>query len=143
MVLATSIQTNGTLGELTVPAKCPDVLEWIRKKLKQPGLQFQGKISEKDSWVTVFAESGSDSDDNINQHILGGNFQEEIFVGSIVVMLSTSSNEDNYDKSSTCYVNLKPSEYETLYSGWTFEDEDNDDANEIDDEDCEDENEEC
>ena len=123
MVLATCIQASGILQELNVPAKCADVLEWLRTKTKQPGLQFQGKIQDKDNWVTIFAESGDDDDDNINQHVLGGNFQDEIFVGSMAVMLSSSSNADNYDKPSSVYQNLKPSEYETIYSSWTFEGE--------------------
>ena len=137
MVLATCIQASGVLQELTVPAKCPDVLEWLRTKTKQPGLQFQGKIQDKDNWVTIFAESGSDDDDNVNQHVLGGNFQDEIFVGSMVVMLSANSNADNYDKPSSVYTNLKPSEYETIYSSWTFEGEssDEDEENEVGDDD--------
>jgi DNA-directed RNA polymerase subunit M/transcription elongation factor TFIIS len=123
MVFGTSIQTNGSLHEINVPAKTADVLEWLRTKLKQSGLQYQGKIADKDAWVTIFAECGTDSDDNINQHVLGGNFQEEIFTGNIAVMLSKSSNEDNYDKPASAYLNLKPAEYETRYSSWTFEDE--------------------
>jgi DNA-directed RNA polymerase subunit M/transcription elongation factor TFIIS len=126
MVLVTSVQPAGSLVELNVPAKSADVLEWLRTKLKQPGLQFQGKIQDKDkdSWVTVFAESGSeDDDDNINQHVLGGNFQDEVFVGCIVVMLSKNSNADNYDKSASVYTNLKPADYETIYASWTFEGE--------------------
>ncbi len=130
MVIATTIQTNGSLHEVNVPAKCADVLEWLRTKTKQPCLQYQGKIKDKDSWIAVFAESGSDSDDNINQHILGGNFQEEIFVGTIAVMLTKSSNEDNYDKPSSAYINLKPADYENMYSNWTFDEEDEDDDNE-------------
>ena len=129
MVLATGIQVGGTLQELSVPAKSADVLEWMRTKLKQPGLQFQGKIQDKDkeSWVTVFAESGSeDDDDAVNQHVLGGNFQDEVFVGCIIVMLSKNSNADNYDKSAAAYTNLKPAEYETIYSSWTFEGESSD-----------------
>ena len=127
MVIATTIQTNGSLHEVNVPAKCADVLEWLRTKTKQPCLQYQGKIKDKDSWVAVFAESGSDSDDNINQHVLGGNFQEEIFVGTIAVMLTKSSNEDNYDKLSSEYINLKTCDYEAMYANWTFDDEDDDD----------------
>ena len=127
MVLATSIQATGALQELTVPAKSADVLEWLRTKLKQPGLQFQGKIQDKETWVTVFAESGcEDEDDNINQHVLGGNFQDEVFVGCIVVMLSKNSNADNYDKSASVYSNLKPADYETIYASWTFEGESSD-----------------
>jgi hypothetical protein len=142
MVIATSIQIAGSLHELTIPAKCADVLEWLRTKLKQPGLQYQGKISDKDSFVTIFAENGSDSDDNINQHILGGNFQDEIFVGTIIVMLSKSSNEDNYDKPASVYQNLKPTEYETLYAGWTFEDDEEDEPVEDDESAVEEEEEE-
>lgn len=134
MVIITTIQTNGSLHEVNVPAKCSDVLEWLRTKLKQPGMQYQGKIADKDVWVCVFAECGSDSDDNINQHVLGGNFQEEIFIGTIAVMLSKSSNEDSYDKASNTYMNLKPSEYETLYSGWTFEEEEEEEPEEEEEE---------
>ena len=127
MVLATSIQATGALQELTVPAKSVDVLEWLRTKLKQPGLQFQGKIQDKETWVTVFAESGcEDEDDNINQHVLGGNFQDEVFIGCIVVMLSKNSNADNYDKLASVYTNLKPADYETIYASWTFEGESSD-----------------
>uniref|UniRef100_A0A6C0AJK9 TFIIS-type domain-containing protein n=1 Tax=viral metagenome TaxID=1070528 RepID=A0A6C0AJK9_9ZZZZ len=126
MVVATCIQASGTLQELAVPAKSADVLEWLRTKTKQPGLQFQGKIQDKDNWITIFAESGSDDDDNVNQHVLGGNFADEIFVGSMVVMMSANSNADNYDKPSSLYQNLKPAEYETIYSSWTFEGESSD-----------------
>lgn len=136
MVLATSVQPAGSLQEVNVPAKSADVLEWLRGKLKQPGLQFQGKIQDKDSWVTVFAESGSeDEDENINQHVLGGNFQDEVFVGCIVVMLSKNSNADNYDKSAAAYSNLKPAEYETIYASWTFEGESSGDEEDAADED--------
>lgn len=147
MVLVTTIQPNGSLHEVTVPAKCADVLEWLRGKLKQPELQYQGKIHDKDQWVSVFAECGSDADENINQHVLGGNFQEEIFVGTMVVMLTKSSNEDNYDKPASAYLNLKPTEYEAMYSGWTFEDEDDEEEDEavvadVEEEEDADENEE-
>ena len=147
--MATCVQVSGTLQELTVPAKSADVLEWLRTKTKQVGLQFQGKIQDKDNWITIFAESGSDDDDNANQHVLGGNFSDEIFIGSMVVMLSANSNADNYDKPASAYQNLKPAEYETIYSSWTFEgessDEEEDEADaEVDadaDEDDENENE--
>jgi len=130
MVFATLIQPTGTLVEQNVPAKTADVLEWIRTKTKQPSIQFQGKIQDKDTWVSIFAESGTGEEDNINQHVLGGNFQEEIFVGSIVVMATHSTNTDNYEKPASAYVNLKPSDYEIVYANWTFEGEssDEDDA---------------
>jgi hypothetical protein len=115
---------------------------FFRAKLKQPDMQFHGKIQiqNKDQWVVVFGESGSDDldedDTKINQHVLGGNFQDEVFVGSIVMMLTANSNTDNYDKLPSAYMNLKPSEYETIYSNWTTVDEDDDD--EDDDESVED-----
>lgn len=133
MVAVVVVSPSGSLSELAVPAKTADVLVFFRAKLKQPDLQFHGKIQiqNKDQWVVVFGESGSedaDEDDNkINQHILGGNFQDEVFIGSIVMMLTTNSNTDNYDKLPSAYVNLKPTEYETIYSNWTTVDEDDDD----------------
>jgi len=134
MVLtATLVHPSGSLSELTIPTKTVDVLAWLRAKTKQPDLQFPGKIQSKERWVAVFAESGSDDDDDddkVNQHVLGGNFQDEIFVGSIVVMLTPNSNSDNYDKLPSAYINMKPSEYEVIYSNWTTVDEDDDDEDE-------------
>ena len=43
MVVGTVVLNNGTLNEVSIPAKTTDVLEWIRKKYKQPTIQFQGK----------------------------------------------------------------------------------------------------
>ena len=126
MVIATCIQVAGTLVELNIPAKTADVLEWLRTKLKQPGLQYQTKIATDDKFVTIFAESGDDDDDNVNQHILDG----EVYVGNIVTLLTKNSNTDNYEKSVSAYMNLKPAEYENIYSGWTFDNEDEDDEEE-------------
>ena len=137
MVLtATLVNPSGSLSELTIPTKTADVLAWLRTKTKQPDLQFHGKIQSKEKWVAVFAESGSDDDDDdekVNQHVLGGNFQDEIFVGSIVVMLTHNSNSDNYDKLPSAYVNMKPSEYEAIYSNWTTVDDEDDDDEEVED----------
>ena len=135
-VVVTVVHPSGSLSELTVPAKTTDVLSWFRTKLKQPDLQFHGKIQNKEQWVTVFAESGNDDeddDDKINQHILGGDFQDEIFVGSIVMMLTTHSNLDNYDKLPSAYVNLKSTEYETIYANWTTVDDDDEETTNDDD----------
>jgi len=145
MVYATSVQPSGALTDLNVPPKTADVLEWLRTKTKQPDLQFQGKIqSKEDGWVTIFAESGDEDADNVNQHVLGGNFQEEVFVGVIVAMLSTNPNPDNYDKPATAYGNLRSGEYEIIYSSWTFggdEDEEDEDAESTGDDDLEDDEE--
>jgi len=136
VVIATVVQPSGTLTELTIPTKTTDVLVWLRTKLKQPELQFHGKIQSKDRWVAVFAESGNDDeddDDKINQHVLGGDFQDEIFVGSIVMMLTASSNADNYDKLPIGYISMKPAEYETIYANWTCVDGDDEEDDEEDD----------
>jgi hypothetical protein len=131
VVAAVVVSPTGSLSELAVPAKTADVLVFFRAKLKQPDLQFHGKIQiqNKDQWIVVFGESGSEDadDDKVNQHVLGGNFQDEVFIGSIVMMLSANSNTDNYDKLPSSYTNLKPADYETIYSNWTTVDEDDDD----------------
>ena len=130
MVYATCIQTTGALTDLNIPAKTADVLEWLRTKTKQPELQFQGKIQSKgDGWVTIFAESGGEDSEDVNQHVLGGNFQEEIFVGVIIAMISSNSNMDNHDKPASAYNNLRSGEYEIIYSSWTFGGEDSSDDN--------------
>ena len=137
-VVATVVHPSGSLSELTVPAKATDVLSWLRTKLKQPELQFHGKIQNKEKWVSVFAESGNDDEDDdekINQHVLGGDFQDEIFVGSIVMMLTSYANSDNYEKLPSAYSNLKSTEYETIYSNWTTVDEDEDDNEDTNDDD--------
>lgn len=122
MVFATCIQVAGTLTELNIPAKTVDVLEWIRARLKQPGIQYQTKITSDDKFVTIFAENGEDDDDNVNQHVLDNG---EVYIGNIVVLLSKNLNTDNYEKPASAYLNLKPTEYESIYSRWTF-DNDND-----------------
>lgn len=130
VVIATIVHPSGALTELTIPTKTSDVLVWLRTKLKQPELQFHGKIQSKDRWVAVFAESGNDDeddDDKINQHVLGGEFQDEIFLGSIAMMLTSNSHADNYDKLPSGYISMKPSEYETIYANWTCVDEDEED----------------
>jgi DNA-directed RNA polymerase subunit M/transcription elongation factor TFIIS len=141
MVIATIIHTTGALNEVSIPTKTTDVLEWLRTKTKQPGLQYQFKIQDKDRWVSVFAESGDDDDDNVNQHVLGGASQEDVFVGSMAMMLSTNSNEDNYDKLPSAYLNLKPADYETMYSNWTFEGESTEEEEEAVEDEVEDEDE--
>ena len=120
MVVATCIQVTGAVTEINIPTKTLDVLEWLRTKLKQPGLQYQTKISSDDNFVTIFAESGEDDDDNVNQHVLDGG---DVYVGNIVALLTKNSNPDNYEKGASSYLNLKPSDYEGIYSRWTFDDD--------------------
>jgi len=121
MVAATSVASNGTLSEITIPAKTTDVLEWMRKKYKQPGIQFQGKVQDplkEDRWLSVFAKV-SDEEEDINQHMLPSPFDEESYSG-VILILATNSDSDEYEKLVSSYVNLPSDEYETLYHEWSF-----------------------
>lgn len=126
MVIATIIHANGSTGELSLPAKTADVLAWIRGKTKTPGLQYQGKLPDKDRWITVFAQPGDEEDEHVNRHMLPGDLQEETYVGPIVVLATSSSNPDTYDAPASAYQNLKPDEYDIVYASWTFDNEDTD-----------------
>jgi DNA-directed RNA polymerase subunit M/transcription elongation factor TFIIS len=121
MVLATLIASNGVLSDVTIPVKTADVLEWIRKKYKQAGIQFQGKIQDplkETRWLSIFAKV-SDDDEDINQHMLPAPLDEESYAGNIVIM-GTGSDTDEYEKPATSYVNLGCEDYETLYHEWSF-----------------------
>ena len=123
MVVATTIAVIGTLGEVTLPAKTTDVLEWLRKKYKQPGLQFQGKLINE---FTVFATPTEEEDENTNQHILPSPFHEDTFQGVIVIMKSNTTNTDEYDKPASAYVDLRSAEYDEYYASCSFGDDDDD-----------------
>jgi transcription elongation factor S-II len=138
MVIATIVATNGSLSDLTIPAKTTDVLEWIRKKYKQPGIQFQGKVQDplkEDRWLSVFAKV-SDEEEDINQHMLPSPFDEESYSG-VILILATNSDADEYEKLVTSYVNLPSDDYETLYHEWSFNmsDDEGEEENEEDEED--------
>lgn len=128
MVVATLIAVSGSLSEVSVPAKTADVLEWLRKKLKQPDLQFQGKLVHDEHTLAVFASPTEDEDENTNQHMLPPPFQEDTFAGSMVVMKSTSQNTDEYEKPASAYVDLKTPEYDEFYHSCVFEEEDEEEA---------------
>jgi DNA-directed RNA polymerase subunit M/transcription elongation factor TFIIS len=142
MVLATIIQHTGTFGEVTLPAKTADVLEWLRKKYKQPTMQFQGKLSNEETMYSVFAAPTEDEDEQTNQHILPPPLHDDSFQGTIVIMKSTSTNMDEYDKPASSYLDLRSSEYDEYYASVSFDqedesvheddnDDDNDDTDEI------------
>lgn len=131
MVVAVSIHPNGASSELTIPAKTTDVLAWLRTKLKNPNLQFHGKIADKDRWISVFAQTGSESDEHLNQHMLPGLLQEETFVGPIVVLATHSAREDGYDLPASAYQNLTTDEYDVVYSSWTFQEEEDEEEEEL------------
>jgi len=121
MVLATVVASNGVLSEVTIPAKITDVLDWMRKKYKQPGIQFQGKIQDplkETRWLNIFAKV-SDDDEDGNQHMLPAPLDEESYAG-VIIILASSSDSDDYDKLASSYVNLSREDYETLYNEWSF-----------------------
>jgi DNA-directed RNA polymerase subunit M/transcription elongation factor TFIIS len=116
MVVGISIIINGTLTEITIPVKTPDVLEWIRKKYKQPEIQFQGKIDDPlkdDRYLYIFAKVADDEEDP-NQHMLPAPFDDDSYSGSIVI-LASGSDQDEYEKLASSYMNLTKEEYETIY----------------------------
>lgn len=121
MVQATVVASNGTLSEVTIPAKTTDVLEWMRKKYKQSGIQFQGKIQDplkEERWLSIFAKIADDEEDS-NQHMLPSPLDEESYSG-VIVILATMSESDDYEKPITSYVNLGVEDYEALYHEWSF-----------------------
>ena len=145
MTYAVVILPNGTtINEVQIPAKTPDVLEWIRKKYKTPDYQFQGKIQnplKETQWLSIFACS-TGSEEHINSHMLPSPFDEETYTGNIVILASESEDQDQYDPHINCYQNLKADEYETLYQEWTFsleeeEEEENENENESEEDDTE------
>jgi DNA-directed RNA polymerase subunit M/transcription elongation factor TFIIS len=128
MVLATIIQHTGTFSEVTLPAKTADVLEWLRKKYKQPSMQFQGKLMhEEKPLYSVFAVPSEDEDEQTNQHILPPPFHDDSFQGTIVIMKSTSTNMDEYDKPASSYTDLRSSEYDEYYASVSFDQEEQED----------------
>lgn len=141
MVNGVVISINGTLGDLTIPIKTADVLDWIRKKYKNNGIQFQGKIQDptkETRWLSIFA-CISEDEENVNQHMLPTPFDEELYNGNIVILATENENQDDYEKTATSYTNLKTDEYETLYAEWTFdveeEEPETEEQEELDDDD--------
>ena len=123
MVVATLIASAGTLSEITVPAKTTDVLEWLRKKVKQPALQFQGKLTHEENVYAFFGATTEEDDETTNQHMLPPPFHEDMFTGSIVVMRSTNPNTDDYDAHANQYADLRTVDYDEFYHSCAFRDE--------------------
>lgn len=136
MVVATVISVQGSLSDVSIPAKTPDVLEWLRKKYKAPGMQFQGKLQNEGTAYSVFATPAGDEDDETNQHMLPPPFHDDSFQGAIVLMKSKSDNADEYEKPAAAHDDLPSSEYDEYYASCTF-DEDADDGEGKEDEDGE------
>ena len=138
MVVATVISVSGTFGEVTIPPKTPDVLEWLRKKYKLPGMQFQGKLVNEEAYYSVFAFPAEEEDDDTNQHMLPPPFHDDSFQGVIVLMKSKSQNTDEYEKPASAHENMPSSEYDEFYASCSFEEE----ADEEEDVDAEEDEEE-
>ena len=124
MVVALFISTSGTLTETPLPAKTPDVLEWLRKKTKQPLMQFQGKILHDEDVYAVFGIPCDDEEENANQHMLPPPFNDDLFTGTLVVMKSVNPNADDYDAHANQYKDLRSAEYDEFYHSSTFQEDD-------------------
>jgi DNA-directed RNA polymerase subunit M/transcription elongation factor TFIIS len=142
MVIATVIHADGGYAEATIPAKTADVLEWLRKKLKSPGLQFQGKLTHGEFLLAVFASPSDDEEETVNAHMLPPPFHDDTFQGSIAILKTPSQNTDEYEKSASSYVDLKTSEYEEFYNTCVFEEEEEEEGEEKEEEVAEEEEEE-
>lgn len=124
MVVALFISTSGTLTETPLPAKTSDVLEWLRKKTKQPTMQFQGKMIHDEDVYSVFGVPCEEDDENSNQHMLPSPFNDDLFAGTLVIMKSRNANADDYDAHANQYVDLRSAEYDEFYQSSTFQEDD-------------------
>lgn len=136
MVVATVISIAGTFAEVSIPARTADVLEWLRKKYKQPTLQFQGKIVTDKTRYSVFASSSDEEDENTNQHMLPPPFHDDSFQGVVVLLKSTTETTDEYDKHASMYADLPSTEYDEYYATVVFDEADDEDDEAEDDEDA-------
>lgn len=141
MVNGIVISPAGVINNLTIPPKTSDILEWLRKKYSNPDIQFQGKLQDptkETQWLSVFA-STSGEEEHINNHVLPSPFNDETYIGNIVILATESDNQDEYDPSVSSYVNLKTDHYNTIYQEWTAVDEEDDEDEDIEDGDEDDE----
>jgi transcription elongation factor S-II len=126
------IALNGHIGEIQIPAKTADVLEWMRKKYKCSDIQFHGKLQhplKESRWLSVFA---SVSEDDENQHMLPAPFDDETYTSPIIVLSAETEDQDGYEAPMSAYVDLRADEYETLYQEWTFAVDDDEEIGEAD-----------
>ena len=128
-LIATTIHLDGSLKELVLPKKTADVLEWLRKKLKQPSMQFQGKIVHEECAYAVFGAPAEDDDeeDTVNQHMLPQPFHDDSFKGTLVLLKTKTLDGDEYEKPASAYVDLCSNEYDEFYASCTFDDKDEED----------------
>ena len=132
MVVATLISAQGVLSEVVIPAKTTDVLDWLRKKLKRPGLQLQTKLKLEGSQIAIFATPSDDDDDEVNQHMLPPPLHDDTFIGPMIAIRSTTDH-DTYDKGTVSYADLKSADYDDIYQSFTFDDKENDSESDTED----------
>jgi DNA-directed RNA polymerase subunit M/transcription elongation factor TFIIS len=128
MVYAVSISQEGLVGEVQIPPKTTDVLEWIRKKYKSKNYQFQGNMVhplKENFQLNLFACIAED-DDPVNQHLLPTPFDEESYTGNIIILMS-EDDEEKYKATASDYTNLRSDDYALLYEEWNFGNEEEDD----------------
>jgi transcription elongation factor S-II len=116
MVCGVVVSTTGIPADVQIPAKTTNVLEWIRNKYKNQDIQFQGMIQNtlSDSqWLSVFA-STSGNPDLTNPHILPPPF-DETYIGQIVILLSETDNQDEYEPHIKSYLNMTAVQYSSIY----------------------------
>ena len=125
---AVSISQEGLVGEVQIPPKTTDVLEWVRKKYKSKNYQFQGNIVhplKENFQLNLFACIAED-DDPVNQHLLPTPFDEESYTGNIIILMS-EDDEEKYKATASDYTNLRSDDYALLYEEWNFGNEEEDD----------------
>ena len=125
MVVGISVSESNVVAEINIPAKTTDVLDWIRKKYKNPQIQFQGKLQDslnEARWLSVFA-CISEDEEHVNGHLLPAPLSEEVFSGHIVILATLSEEQDTYEPSVASYVPIKADEYTILREEWVFESE--------------------
>lgn len=142
MVLAVTISIDGSFGEVTIPQKTTDVLEWLRKKYKQPSMQFQGKISNDESTLAVFATPSEEEDEHTNIHVLPQPIHDDSFHGTIVVLKPKDSSGDEYTKPGSGYDDIRSTEYDEFYASCSFGNDEEEEEIQDDEEELEHEEEE-
>ena len=122
MSYAVSIALNGTISDFQIPTKTKDILDFIRKKFKNNAIQFQGKLPDpsKETRMLSVLSSISEDDENVNSHMLPSPFDEEIYIGQIIIMASENDESDSFITNITSYTSIRSHEYETMYQEWTF-----------------------
>ena len=130
MVVGVVVSVQNVLSEVSIPQKTSDVLEWLRKKYKQPLRQFQGRMVAETSAYSVFAVPTEEEDDTTNQHVLPPPFEEDSFEHTIILLKSGLVEKDEYEKPASAYTDLTVLEYEEYYATCSFKEEEKEEEEE-------------